>query len=240
MSRNFMQYQHLQHLVYSIHALTNTTSIVIFGLPGLWCGYKQLSQMAGTKAKFEALDHVDVALLGCEDFDAGARIVKECLGKDTTFHHTFGYYADVPDPWATGQHPKWTNDVYRVNLSLQDYKKRDFGYHLEPHRVAIHALATDEDTTFVFDLLLTRIVTPKRLYECLESWNMGPEQLFLMRNRLKKLLQHFNDLESVADSARHDSAQLGQKAADGEPVGLTFSGNVVPISFARPKPAAQR
>lgn len=148
-----MKKQHVEHVLRAAAKITGERQFIIIGSQALHGRYPDIPD--------EIVMSVEVDLIARSSTDRTEWL--NAIGQDSTFHETFGYYADPVDE-STATLPKgWKGRL--VNLAAGDVT----GLCLEPHDLAIakYVARREKDLRFTRELARRGYTRKERLLELL-------------------------------------------------------------------------
>ncbi len=175
-----MQREQLEHILRAAASIAETSDFVIVGSQSI------LGQFPS--APKELLLSADADLFSLAD-PSKTDLVEGCIGENSAFHETYGYYAHGVGPETAALPEGWQKRL--VTLQNENTGKGR-GLCLEVHDLAVSKLVAgrEKDSDFVFSLIKHFFVDPTILGERLKTVPIDPDHIQFCIERLNRLLAH--------------------------------------------------
>ncbi len=170
-----MNKQQLDHILRAAGRITGEKRFVIIGSQSLHGKFPNLAD--------DIVRSVEVDIIATKATDRTEWL--NAIGVDSSFHETFGYYADPVDE-ATATLPKgWKGRL--VNLPPGDTEGVQ-GLCLDPHDLAIakYAARREKDLAFTRELAKRGIVAREKLLELLDQTHVPHDVRTRMRDDIER------------------------------------------------------
>jgi hypothetical protein len=162
-----MKRSELEHVIRAAAAISNAYEIVVIGSQSILASYMEPPPLIAYSME------ADVYPL---DNPALAELIEGSIGEGSTFHDTFGYYAQGVGPETADLPAGWEQRLVRLQNANTDLK---VGLCLEPHDLAAAKLSAgrEKDWPFVRCLLDEGLVDPEELIRRLEALDVDEERI---------------------------------------------------------------
>lgn len=172
-----MKRAELEHILRAASGITGVCDIIVIGSQAV------LGSFPDAPAELLVSMEADVFPRGHPELSIQ---IDGAIGERSLFHETFGYYAHGVDETTATLPPGWIERLVRIR---NENTGNTTGWCLEIHDLAASKLIAgrEKDLAFVRVLLQKKLANSKTLAERLETLQLPPEPLKLIRERMNRL-----------------------------------------------------
>ncbi|EGF30226.1 converved hypothetical protein [Oxalobacteraceae bacterium IMCC9480] len=174
-----MKKSEVEHVLRAAAAIVGDNEFIIIGSQSLHGKYPDLAD--------EILKSQEVDLLSKNKMDKTDFL--NVIGMDSTFHETFGYYADPVDAHTATLPKHYRNRL--VHLKQEGSGVSVKAYCLEPHDLVVAKLAAgrDKDHVFIRALLARKLINAETIRLRLRETRVSSEKMASMTTLLAILIR---------------------------------------------------